>query len=154
MTKGKIIGYIGITLIIIITVFLGTKYFIQTRNNKPTENTEIKKYSNLLCNKTISNEYYATINTIKMAFNNQELQWVQDVTIYYYNSEEEYINRKNQIELENTTKKIEYNEDNLVIREIYEGESNEITNNWSILVPSYDYDTLKNYLIRDSYICE
>ena len=37
MTKGKIIGYIGVVLIIIIIVFLGTKYYLYTNKNSEVD---------------------------------------------------------------------------------------------------------------------
>lgn len=157
MTKGKIIGYIGIVLIIIISVFLGTKYYLYTKNSevdkKPT--TEITKYSNLLCNKMTTSDNYSKNNVITMAFDKNNLVWIRDLSIYYYYNNEAYTTAKNELNTTESDIYISSYDDTLVITTRQEGELSDIQNSdWSIETDTYTYDNLIKYYQDKEYTCE
>lgn len=158
MTKGKIIGYIGIVLIIIISVFLGTKYYLYTKKSEVDKkpNTEIIKYSNLICNKNDDTDNYSQNNIITIAFDKNNLVWLRDLSAYYYFDNDKYTTAKNEL---NTTKsgiyKNSYDDDGLIITTIYEGEINDLKNdNWNTDINTYTYDNLIKYYQDKEYTCE
>ena len=157
MTKGKIIGYIGIVLIIIISVFLGTKYYLYTKKSevdkKPT--TEITKYSNLLCNKMTTSDNYSKNNVITMAFDKNNLVWIRDLSIYYYYNNKAYTTAKNKLNTTESDIYISSYDDTLVITTRQEGELSDIQNSdWSIETDTYTYDNLIKYYQDKEYTCE
>ena len=158
MTKGKIIGYIGIVLIIIITVFLGTKYYLYTNKNSEVDksSTEIEKYTNLVCSKMVDSDNYSKNSVITMAFDNDNLVWLKDDSYYYYFDKDEYTNAKEELSTTNSIEnKYTYYDDNRIINTTYEGEIEELKNSeWSIDVDTYTYDMLSKYYQEEEYTCK
>ena len=158
MTKGKIIGYIGIVSIIGIIAFLGSKYYMYTKQSKEDKQptVEITKYPNLICKKMTASTNYSKNNIITMAFDKDNLVWLRDLSIYYYFDNNEYTIAKNKL---NTTKSdiyiSTYQDDNFLITTMYEGEINDIQNSdWSIEIDTYTYDNLIKYYQDKEYTCE
>ena len=158
MTKGKIIGYIGMVAIIGIIAFLGSKYYTYTKQSgedkQPT--TEITKYPNLICNKMTSSINYSQNNIITIAFDKNNLVWLRDLSAYYYFDNDKYTTAKNKL---NTTEsgiyKNSYDDDGLIITTIYEGEINDLKNdNWNTDINTYTYDNLIKYYQDKEYTCE
>ena len=158
MTKGKIIGYIGIVLIIIITVFLGTKYYLYTNKNSEVDksSTEIEKYTNLVCSKMVDSDNYSKNSVITMAFDNDNLVWLKDDSYYYYFDKDEYTNAKEELSTTNSIEnKYTYYDDNRIINTTYESEIEELKNSeWSIDVDTYTYDMLSKYYQEEEYTCK
>ncbi len=158
MTKGKIIGYIGIVAIIGIIAFLGSKYYLYTKNSEVDKktNTKIIKYSNLICNKNEDADNYSQNNIITIAFDKNNLVWLRDLSAYYYFDNDKYTAAKNEL---NTTEsgiyKNSYDDDGLIITTIYEGEINNLKNdNWNTDINTYTYDNLIKYYQDKEYTCE
>lgn len=158
MTKGKIIGYIGIVAIIGIIAFLGSKYYLYTKNSEVDKktNTKIIKYSNLICNKNDDTDNYSQNNIITIAFDKNNLVWLRDLSAYYYFDNDKYTAAKNEL---NTTEsgiyKNSYDDDGLIITTIYEGEINNLKNdNWNTDINTYTYDNLVKYYQDKEYTCE
>lgn len=150
-------SYIGIVLIIIISVFLGTKYYLYIKDSELDKTTtEITKYPNLVCNKTTNTDNYSKNNIVTMAFNKDSLVWLRDLSAYYYSDIDEYTTAKN--ELDTTEKNIYTNsfyDDNLTIIIKHEGEINDLQNSdWSIETNTYTYDNLIKYYQDKEYTCE
>lgn len=158
MTKGKIIGYIGMVAIIGIIAFLGSKYYTYTKQSgedkQPT--IEITKYPNLICNKMISSINYSKNNIITVAFDKNNLVWLRDLSVYYYFDNNEYITAKNKLDnTESDIYKSTYQDDNFIITTMYEGEINDLLNSdWSIETDTYTYDNLIKYYQDKEYTCE
>lgn len=157
MTKGKIIGYIGVVLIIIIIVFLGTKYYLYTNKNSEVDkgSTEIEKYTNLVCSKMVDNDNYSKNNIVTMAFDKDNLVWLKDVSYYYYFNNDEYMIAKEKLGTTSGIYKNTYYDDNRIISTIYEDEVDGLKNSeWSIDVDTYTYSSLSKYYQEEEYTCE
>lgn len=158
MTKGKIIGYIGIIAIIGVIAFLGSKYYAYTKQSGEDKKTtiEITKYPNLICNKMTSSTNYSKNNIITMAFDKNNLVWLRDLSVYYYFDNNEYIIAKNKLNAtESDMYQNTYQDDNLIISTMYEGEINDVLNSdWSLGTDTYTYDDLIKYYQDKEYTCE
>lgn len=159
MTKGKIIGYIGIVAIISIIAYLGSKYYTYTKQEETKQpTTEIIKYPNLICNKMTTSNNYSKNNIITMAFDKDNLAWARDLSIYYYFDNNEYTIAKNKLNIIESDIYISaYQDDNFIITIMYEGEINDLQNSdWSIEIDTYTYtyDNLIKYYQDKEYTCE
>jgi hypothetical protein len=159
MNKGKIIGYIGVVLIIIIIAFLGIRYYLNiSSRGKANDNisTEIIKYSNLICNKSVYTDDYLQYNVITMAFDKDTLIWLRDVSVYYYFDYTKYSSAKSKLNAtDDEVFSGTYLDDNYTITTTYDGKINDLSNSgWSINTDSYTYDDIIKYYQDEKYSCE
>lgn len=161
MNKGKVIGYIGLVLILGILIFLGVKYFLSDKEEQFDQeesgmSSEIVKYTKLICNKIINTDDYSNNNIISMRFSGNNLVWVNDLTEYYYHDIDKYTTAKDNLNAENSeTHTTFYMDDYLTISSTYEGEIEEVkASGWNIPANSYTYDELNKYFKDNEYSCE
>lgn len=151
----RVLGYIGIVIVLSLTIFLIVKYYQSTDKEIEYDegfSKEIVAYQKLVCSGSTSSDDYTINNTISMSFQENELVWIYDNYDYIYKDRDTYNQNKELLTQEESSFKYSYQDDYLIISRLCEGEYDNVLNN-CLSITDTNYSTLSEYYKSKGYNC-